>query len=1339
MFLCCVSQLCATDYVVISEIMYDTPLSEDSTTWRHNYGEYIELYNESSNIVDLSGWSIETINPHQVFTIPTGILLHPKSTLIVAYGEEDIISYSVGDMTEEEFMGGMTDFHWLYEITDLTLYQIVLQTSFTLPNQYTILLLKDDLGVTKDSVRYEDPYPESLDNARNNYPVIYDGDAYRGCLNSMYSLQRTHVSFAEGNVVYISTDWLGRFMNTQAGVYENNTLGYIPEYFHVGDYTTTPIQNSLFNYIQDITPNVAMSCIDTGQILDNPTQATVKRTYYDAMYRPTLTLLFNQTPNQENLVTLKEYDSYARPTKAWLPIVVDVDNLTSITFKNNASQYYSGDTRPFIEQSYSTVTWDNGIIKNELTGSQKAGADMGSNKIEYVSRGNVDNEVKLFYVTPDGLLRCDDYYSKKSLRVTETIDEDGNIKVVYTNLQNQVVMEKIANAKTYYVYNDLNQLCFVLPPLASNQIDVGVYDDDNDILKKYAYVYKYDNRGNQIYKRLPGCEPTLMVYDISNSLVMSQTGNQRQRGTYWTVYKYDEFRRLTYVAEMKANDTYEYYLAAFKKWYMIEYFSTGTHTYPMAKTGYSRGFFHSYPTELLTVNYYDTYEFLNLMADSIHNQMNYVPFNGNDTCANAKGLLTGTRTYYLTGADGYSETVYYYDYRGREIQRRSTNHLGGYDVLSTKYDFVNNITDTWSSQSTNNGITTIEHYHYTYDHANRLDTTIYTFNDEPPIVLQSYLYDELGRVRSRHIYDGVDSITFAYDIRNQVTQIKSSGYEQNYYYTQTFPVRNELVQKAYNGNIAATTWTYGNKTNGYMYYYDEINRLQSTYGILDNQWCESLYSELYQYDAHGNITCFMRFDDVDLVDDMFTIYNGNQLIEVEDDYDSQNYSSKEYHDNNDTGNDFAYDANGNMIYDQDRGIAAIRYNLLNLPDTIQFTNGNLIIHRYDAAGNRLETKYLTKKSSTTVPLGNVLSTPKRPEIFYITRDAFHNNIVYTANNNDAYGIEFVHNPEGYIRYYGPEEHYHFYYIKDLLGNIRETYVHPSAGYKECIQRTQYYPSGLPWVEAYSPSEQPWKYNGKEFVEMHGLDEYDSKARWYYPAICRTTTMDPLAEKYYSTSPYAWCGNNPVKNVDLDGKDVWELNEQGSLVNMIADTTQDAIRMNGKQISFEYNSISSVSQDDYQTTFSFGNEDIAAGAFKFLADNSNVEYGLVNSARKSTIVTQHLNSRVNVNGIIDATIGNKDFITSIIHNHPGNSGPSGFSNKQGDKQAFQNIENRLGYEIQAYVYQPDKQSLWFFTPSYRGNGGLGWNCFYPNQVGTQSYVIPSRMYNIKNFFGYKIKL
>jgi RHS repeat-associated protein len=104
-----------------------------------------------------------------------------------------------------------------------------------------------------------------------------------------------------------------------------------------------------------------------------------------------------------------------------------------------------------------------------------------------------------------------------------------------------------------------------------------------------------------------------------------------------------------------------------------------------------------------------------------------------------------------------------------------------------------------------------------------------------------------------------------------------------------------------------------------------------------------------------------------------------------------------------------------------------------------------------------------------------------------------------------------------------------------------------------IQRNQYYPSGLPWAKnPGDDTELPAnannrKYNGKEFVEMHGLDEYDSEARWYYPAIMRTTTIDPHAENYYSTSPYAWCGNNPVLMVDPDGRDWFQNDQTGAVV------------------------------------------------------------------------------------------------------------------------------------------------------------------------------------------------
>ena len=130
---------------------------------------------------------------------------------------------------------------------------------------------------------------------------------------------------------------------------------------------------------------------------------------------------------------------------------------------------------------------------------------------------------------------------------------------------------------------------------------------------------------------------------------------------------------------------------------------------------------------------------------------------------------------------------------------------------------------------------------------------------------------------------------------------------------------------------------------------------------------------------------------------------------------------------------------------------------------------------------------------------------------------------------------------------------------------------------------QYYPSGLPWNYNYQASQQPYKYGRKEFVEMHGLDEYDSQARWYYPALMRTTTQDPLAEKYYDISPYAWCANNPVNLVDPDGKDIFYIDHRGKIINTEEDKTQDKFYLTElkddkknyyeeRSISFEYGTI-----------------------------------------------------------------------------------------------------------------------------------------------------------------------
>ncbi len=81
--------------------------------------------------------------------------------------------------------------------------------------------------------------------------------------------------------------------------------------------------------------------------------------------------------------------------------------------------------------------------------------------------------------------------------------------------------------------------------------------------------------------------------------------------------------------------------------------------------------------------------------------------------------------------------------------------------------------------------------------------------------------------------------------------------------------------------------------------------------------------------------------------------------------------------------------------------------------------------------------------------------------------------------------------------------------------------------------------------------QPYKYNGKELDRMHGLDLFDYGARHYDAAIGRWWGVDALAEKYYSISPYAYVGNNPVKYIDPDGRIVRLANNYAGGIENIA--------------------------------------------------------------------------------------------------------------------------------------------------------------------------------------------
>lgn len=64
-------------------------------------------------------------------------------------------------------------------------------------------------------------------------------------------------------------------------------------------------------------------------------------------------------------------------------------------------------------------------------------------------------------------------------------------------------------------------------------------------------------------------------------------------------------------------------------------------------------------------------------------------------------------------------------------------------------------------------------------------------------------------------------------------------------------------------------------------------------------------------------------------------------------------------------------------------------------------------------------------------------------------------------------------------------------------------------------------------------------------------------------------MDPLCEKYYSVSPYAYCHNNPVNRIDPDGKDVliWYQDARGNNRYFVFNGTQKRVPNNSFVLDF----------------------------------------------------------------------------------------------------------------------------------------------------------------------------
>lgn len=87
-----------------------------------------------------------------------------------------------------------------------------------------------------------------------------------------------------------------------------------------------------------------------------------------------------------------------------------------------------------------------------------------------------------------------------------------------------------------------------------------------------------------------------------------------------------------------------------------------------------------------------------------------------------------------------------------------------------------------------------------------------------------------------------------------------------------------------------------------------------------------------------------------------------------------------------------------------------------------------------------------------------------------------------------------------------------------------------------VQMDDYYPFGLTYNSYQRENSlKPWfKFQGQEHIDDLDLGWDSFKWRNHQPEIGRFFSVDPLAEKYYYNSPYAFSENKVVAHVELEG-------------------------------------------------------------------------------------------------------------------------------------------------------------------------------------------------------------
>ena len=118
-------------------------------------------------------------------------------------------------------------------------------------------------------------------------------------------------------------------------------------------------------------------------------------------------------------------------------------------------------------------------------------------------------------------------------------------------------------------------------------------------------------------------------------------------------------------------------------------------------------------------------------------------------------------------------------------------------------------------------------------------------------------------------------------------------------------------------------------------------------------------------------------------------------------------------------------------------------------------------------------------------------------------------------------LEIVQKTGQGIRFYHPDHLGSTTVVTDLDGEV--------------TQNVAYIPYGEVFVEQQNGTwNTPYLFNAKELDEETGLYYYG--ARYLDPTGTRWLSVDPLFEKYVGATPYNYCEANPIRYIDIDGRE-----------------------------------------------------------------------------------------------------------------------------------------------------------------------------------------------------------